>query len=148
MVLCINSFARAELIAPNNIGHAVQVSTVKGSSRNPINRVKIAKDNNEDKLNMTVQLFQTRYDSKHQLVPLPRTTCRIGTVCPAVISCSAFKCFVAVNVYTDAIGWQEEFICFNARYILFSLMKCHLFGFLYMEINNIYQLRDEKYKLK
>ena len=35
MFLCISRFAQAELIAPNNIGHAVQVSTVKGSSWNP-----------------------------------------------------------------------------------------------------------------
>ncbi len=57
--LCIKRFAQAELIAPNNIGHASQ--GIKGIFQElnclTINRVKIAQHNSQDNPYMTVQLY-------------------------------------------------------------------------------------------
>lgn len=69
MVLCINRFAQAELIATNNIGHASQSAEEIFREQNPlsIKLNKNSKDNNWTKLYDDSQLLQIRNDSKHLL---------------------------------------------------------------------------------
>lgn len=69
MVLCINRFAQAELIATNNIGHASQKTEEIFWEQNPlsIKLNKNSKDNNQTKLYDDSQLLQISNDSKHPL---------------------------------------------------------------------------------
>lgn len=69
MVLCINRFAQAELIATNNTGHASQNTEEIFWEQNPlsIKLNKNSKDNNQTKLYDDSQLLQISNDSKHPL---------------------------------------------------------------------------------